>query len=151
MAILLMTIGIPGSGKTTWAKNYVAQHSNFTIISPDEIRRKYLGGINDMSRIADAWLVTKIKVSELLFDNKDVILDATNVSTTYRRSFLIGLPECELMAKIFDVEPKIACVRIAQDLETKIRANPPTETVYRMYGEFLYTLTVIQDEGFKII
>ena len=35
---LIMLIGLPGSGKSTWAEKYVTENSNTVIISSDKIR-----------------------------------------------------------------------------------------------------------------
>lgn len=43
MKKIIMTVGCPGSGKTTWANEYVRQNSGFVILSRDDFREKLYG------------------------------------------------------------------------------------------------------------
>lgn len=96
-------MGIPGSGKSRWIKN----QSGYTVISPDDIRAE-LSDISDQSVNPQAWAMAKKRTEQALKSGKDVILDATNVVSYYRKSFLEGLPEHTLKAKIFEVDPETA-------------------------------------------
>jgi predicted kinase len=145
----IMMIGIPGCGKSSWIlKNYYRA----TIISPDAIRKELSGNISDQSLNVQVWVVAKERAVAALKAGKNVIIDATNVSTMYRREFIKNLPECVLCAKIIECDPETAYSRIAADIAKGIdRANVPDEVVYRMYGEFLYTKKVIESEGFTLL
>lgn len=144
----IMTIGIPGSGKSSWIKSL----NKYIIVSPDSIRKELSGDVSNQDVNNQAWLLAKERVVTALTARQDVILDATNVSTKHRRIFIKGLPPCNIKAKIFDVEPIVAYGRIANDLRLGVdRSNVPEEVVYRMYGEFLYTKKVLAQEGFKLI
>jgi predicted kinase/DNA-directed RNA polymerase subunit RPC12/RpoP len=156
--ILLMLVGIPGSGKSSWlktfkgtSKNIFINNSRYTLICPDAIRQS-MGDIHDQTRNIAVWQEAKKHTVEYLKQKMNVILDATNVNTKLRRQFLEDLPPCQKLAKIFTVNPDLACIRIKQDIkEKKHRADVPEEVIYRMYGEFLYTLKVIASEGFQFI
>jgi len=158
---LIMLIGIPGSGKSrfllgsgiTVAKQLILKEKiGGIVLSPDNLRREMTSNVSNQQVNTEVWLKIKEKTKKYLTMGNNVIIDATNVNTKYRREFLVGLPKCILQAKIFKVKPEIACARIKRDLKKgKDRSNVPDEVVYRMYGEFLYTLTVLKSEGFKII
>jgi predicted kinase len=146
MNTFTMTIGIPGCGKSTWVKS-----QSGVVICPDNIRQELSNNISDQTLNENAWTIAKQKVIETLKSNKDVILDATNVSTYYRNLFIKDLPPCYLIAKIFNIKPQVAYNRIVKDIKNNVcRSNVPEEVVYRMYGEFLYTKKVLANEGFKI-
>jgi predicted kinase len=165
--ILLLLIGIPGSGKSTWLAGHhlipaplrlgqdedkfvIVNSFSFTVICPDMIRQS-LSDISDQSQNILVWQEAKTRTMDLLERGMNVILDATNVNTSRRREFLTGLPTCKKMAKMFYVNPETAYQRIKKDLEeNKLRSNVPEEAVYRLYGEYLYTLRVIKSEGFEI-
>lgn len=143
-------IGIAGCGKSTWIHNNI-DRQNYAIVSPDKIRIE-LGNISDQSNNVLVWGRTKEKTIKLLSQGKDIILDATNVNTEYRRDFLDGLPECNLIAQVFDIHPVEAYQRIKSAIEQgEIRADVPEHVIYRMYGEFLYTKRVLKEEGYKYI
>ena len=148
MHTLIMLIGIPGSGKSRWVKSYPGK---VLVVSPDEIRRRQ-SHVSDQSRNIDVWIQAKEETIEGLL-KADVILDATNVSTSYRRSFLEGLV-CHKKAVIFPVDPVAAYKRVERDIRAgKDRARVPEEVIYRMFGEFLYTMKVIRDEfdGIEVV
>jgi predicted kinase len=161
----LILIGIPGSGKSTWLNSLEKVNCDggfylrllndlYTIICPDEIRRK-LGSVSDQSQNLYVWQEAKDRTIGCLEHGTNVILDATNVNTANRRDFISGipaLPPCIKLAKIFPTDPEIAWERIRLALKNGIdRSNVPEETIYRMYGEYLYTSKVISSEGFTVI
>ena len=122
----------------------------FYVVSPDDYRRQSTN-VSDQSVNLQVWLEAKDETRECLEHGTNVILDATNVNTKYRRDFISGLP-CKLVAKVFPVAPETAWERIKGDLFAgRDRAQVPEEKIYRMYGEFLYTTRVLSSEGFEFL
>lgn len=160
--VFLVLIGIPGSGKSTWlaglekkslieAKYVIVNNLSFTVVCPDTIRQR-LSHISDQSQNDLVWQKAKERTIDRLERGVNVILDATNVNTSRRQEFIKGLPPCRKVAKVFSVGPEQACLRIKKDLdEKKQRSDVPEEAVYKMYGEFLYTIRVIASEGFELL
>lgn len=148
---LILTIGIPGSGKSSWIRS--EEHLSLKdciILCPDKIRKELSGDTSNQSVNTLAWFLVKKRAIEALKDNS-VVIDATNVDTVYRREFIKDLPPCDLIAVIFPADPDVCCARIRQDIEAGIdRSNVPEHIIYRMYGDFLYTVKVIESEGFKV-
>ena len=81
-------IGVPGSGKSTWARNMKKLNKEIEVFSTDEYREKYLGNINEQSK--NGFIFHKIyeDILNALNNNKDIIFDATNVSIKDRKQFL---------------------------------------------------------------
>jgi hypothetical protein len=81
----------------------------------------------------------------------DLLIKSIGVNySPYRRDFITGLPPCKIKAKIFPVDPEIAWERVMDDLFSgRDRAQVPEETIYRMYGQFLYTVKMLSLEGFE--
>lgn len=94
---LIMLVGIPGAGKTTYAKKYVAEHDNAMYLSSDLIRQELWGD--------EAIQGDNNKVFSLMHDmtitalnhGKNVVYDATNI-TRKDRAFIIS--KCPKFAKI---------------------------------------------------
>ena len=42
----IMLIGLPGSGKSTWAEKYITENANTVLISSDNIRKELFGDEN---------------------------------------------------------------------------------------------------------
>lgn len=158
----LMLIGISGSGKSTWLNKLektirdggtylMFEGDPYHVVCPDNIRKR-LGNVSDQSQNIRVWMEAKDDTLECLVHGTNVILDATNVNTTNRRDFISGLSHGKKLAKIFPVIPELAWERVKRDIITGTdRANVPEEAIYRMYGEYLYTVKVLPSEGFEIL
>ena len=83
---LLMTIGLPRSGKSTWVKKYC---ENYPRVSPDAIRLAVHGQRYLKSKEQVVWDTTKYMVKALFIaDHKVVVLDATNTSHIRRLDWI---------------------------------------------------------------
>lgn len=81
---LYTMIGIPGSGKSTFAKS----HPECIVVCPDTIRKELFG---DEACQKDGNLVFKLayeRIEKALSENKDVIFDATNTTVRSRKPLL---------------------------------------------------------------
>lgn len=91
---LVMTIGPPGSGKSTFIKNNLSGDKDFHV-SSDAIREELMGTRDDMSRNAEVFSIFEDRVVKglTLFDN--VYADATFCHARFRQGFLYrvrGIP-----------------------------------------------------------
>lgn len=88
-SILKLTIGAPGSGKTTWVKEYKKTHPLTYIISTDEIRKELTGTSGcDPSQSSMIHDVARKRVQEILDDpanygenqgmGPEILVDSTN-------------------------------------------------------------------------
>jgi len=144
---LIILIGIPGSGKSRWALN----NPQYYRVCPDEIRKSF-GDISDQSNNSIVWAITKGMVKAALELHHNVVLDATNVNTTYRRKFYEDLPLHKRHAKVFEIDPEVATKRIHKDIVSSLkRADVPELFIYRKYGEFLYSVRYLFKENFESI
>lgn len=77
---LTLTVGLPRSGKSTWAKA-----SGYPVVNPDSIRLVLHGQPFLPEREPEVWRLTRLMV-EALFQagHQTVVLDATNVTRKRR-------------------------------------------------------------------
>lgn len=83
-----LLIGLPGSGKSTFARKWVAANSGYRIVSTDRIRTKLFGDAiiqGEWSRV-EARVFWEIGVH--LAAGYSVIYDATNAKLEWRLQFL---------------------------------------------------------------
>lgn len=120
-ALLILTVGIPGSGKTTWAKKYHSHHGAAVIISNDEVRLEVTGYADsahvETENHKDIYSAARVKVEQALADKKlVVIVDGTNVDLDEWEAYnkLAKKYNAILIAKLFNVPPPIAIHRIIE-------------------------------------
>ena len=80
---VIFTTGLPGSGKSTWAKEYIKKYTNWKRVSRDDFRLMIADKAYEPK---NEKLVTKLVntcIIEILKDGKDVIIDATHLNEKY--------------------------------------------------------------------
>ena len=108
MAKLIMMIGIPGSGKTTYSKD-LSKEYNAKVISSDKVRQTIVGiKENDVFPT-----VFKLCIEELK-ENRNVILDATHITPKVRKRTFDALDEFNVpyeKVAVYVDTPVDVCVR----------------------------------------
>jgi predicted kinase len=84
---LYITVGLPGSGKSTYAKKFIAD-KNVEYLSSDELRAVYGKGEDDQTVTPIVFDHIKRKVDEFLKDGKNVMVDATSVNRRERSDYI---------------------------------------------------------------
>lgn len=133
-SVLILTIGIPGSGKTTWAKKYLKEHPNGTvIISSDEIRKELTGTEQCIDPTQNELIhhETRKRAKEILQSSSElrkkwgtwptVIIDSTNVDIEEWEAYK-QLGSSVMIAKIFDTPPEQAFNNL-QNRDRKVPLN----------------------------
>lgn len=87
-----MLIGLPGSGKTTWANNFVKDNSNTVIISSDEIRKELFNNESSQEDNDRVFYEMNKRTLYNLSLGINVIYDATNIARKKRKAFLDKVP-----------------------------------------------------------
>lgn len=148
----MLLMGIPGSGKSSWAKEYVFKcDASYTIISSDDIRKQLTGDINDQSKNSEVWEIVFNQVSGMLQNQRNVILDATNVRTDLRRVLVRQLPKCNRYIKVFPVDKSSAKQRIAKDIaKGVVRSEVPDIVIEKMHASFLESQSLLHEEGWMM-
>lgn len=101
--ILYFTVGLPGSGKSTWLElENNNEELNMIIHSSDAIREEF-GDVNDQSKNDLVFTTLHSRIKEDLKNGKNVCYDATNLSRKRRIAFLQELKHipCEKVCVLF--------------------------------------------------
>jgi len=132
MARLFVMVGIPGSGKTSIARE---RFGHALRVSPDDLRLMLTGKTFELRRERIVGIVAKAVLEALLpvaqRENFDVLHDATNLTRARRRPLIE-------MARRHGLTP--VAVYVKCDLETALARNSrrpqpvPPYVVKRMYG-----------------
>lgn len=84
---LYITVGLPGSGKSTYAKDFI-KDKEVEYLSSDELRAVYGKGEDDQTVTPIVFGHIKRKVDEFLKDGKNVLVDATSVNRRERSDYI---------------------------------------------------------------
>jgi len=151
----IIPVGISGSGKSRWIKSLEGQ--GYVVISPDDIRRELTGNISDQTRNKEVFPLAFQRTVDALNAGKNVIFDATNVTSFHRKQMLDYMKQnvdtdFDAYAKIFDVDPEISKERIRKDIEAGVdRSNVPDFAIDRQYGNFKADVDKLEADGYKIM
>lgn len=112
--ILIVTVGLPRSGKTTWAKSQA-----WPIVNPDAIRLAIHGERFNAQAEPYVWVIAKTMVQALfLAGHKIVILDATNTTHKRREAWVSAI--WETFFKVIDTPKEICLARAQQEGDEEI-------------------------------
>lgn len=142
MLKVILTKGLPGSGKTTWAKELLSKHPNsYKRINKDDLRAM-LDNNHHSGKSEDFILKTRDSLILLALDQgKHVIIDDTNLNPTHQtRITQLVKGKANIEIKDFTHIPLKTCIE--NDLR---RPNSVGEKVIKqMYNKYLTTITPIQ-------
>lgn len=131
MKKMIMGIGLPGSGKTTFLKPF-ANENSYVYICPDEIRKELTGSDSDQTKNREVWDLAKIRVKEAFTENKSVVFDATFANEGQRIEFIDFARACgaEKVQGVFFTTPYDISLERNNDRERVV----PEYAMERMYG-----------------
>jgi len=130
---ILILVGIPASGKSTWAKEFISENENWVRVNRDDFRmmlkdsqicdNKVESIINDLEFSA---------IENSLYRKMNVIVDNTNLRPKYIKSFINKFKyRAEIDFKLFDISINKAIVRNSE------RDNSVNnEVIIKMYERY---------------
>lgn len=111
---LIATRGVPGSGKTTWAKNY-AFFNNAMRVSRDDLRRMLHGQAYDIKHEQIIRSIRTSMIYKLLRAGHDVVVDETLIKKNTETELKAIAKECgaDFEIKHFDTPLEVCLQRDA--------------------------------------
>jgi len=97
--ILILTVGLPRSGKSTWAKE-----ADLPMVNPDSIRLALHGKAYVQEAEDLVWSIAVIMTRALIYSGHEcIIIDATNATAKRRNFWREKFPHCVISIKKFEV------------------------------------------------
>lgn len=134
---LKILVGISASGKSTWAKDFVAKNDNWCIVSRDDLRYAWQnrGVVSDKLEGLITEMV-KHQIETLINHGYNVIYDATNLKAQYINSIAnIVKHSAKVTFQIFDV-PKEVAIERDSNRERKVGKD----VIEKQYNDYLILL-----------
>lgn len=112
MSKILVLQGVPASGKSTWAKEFVKNKKDWVIVSRDSIRES-TGNYWVPSREDYISYVEEVQVISALDNDLNVVIDATNLNpkTIDKWKNIASKLDCEITFQMFEIDFKTALER----------------------------------------
>ena len=130
---LIMLIGLPASGKTSFTKTLQFSHKNddIEIISSDAIRKELFGSEEEQKYNNKVFEEVYKRARFSIQHKKITVIDATNLNRKRRINFIKTMPKCETSAIVFAIPFEECCKRNAARERVV-----PQEAMERMYRSF---------------
>lgn len=127
---LILCIGIQGSGKSTWAKQYCQDNPDVLYLSSDKLRAELGKGEHDQSINGLIFGRMRAKTEAALRKGQSVLIDATHVRKKWRSDNLkLGRQfGAKLVAHVFKVDRETAIKRVAERVANG-GLNIPVESI----------------------
>jgi predicted kinase len=150
--IIVVTIGAPGSGKTTWRKKFI-EKSDYVSVCPDEIREKLTGSISDQSKNGEVWKRAYKELDDYINKHQNVIFDSTGSSIKTIKEIEEHCKDKAIVCyKIFDVPVEVCKERIKNDISNNInRSNVPDEIVEKIHKNCENVVQFIKESKYFIL
>ena len=152
MPELVLLIGLPGSGKSTYISNRYGYDRiflhNTIVLSSDKIREEKFADVNDQTHNAEVFDYIKQEAVKALEKGFRVVIDATNITKKARKSItdyveqnIISFYDYGLIRYVIMATPYYKCL----ENNRKRNRQVPESVIERMYKQFEfpnYTETV---------
>ena len=131
MQELLVTCGLSGSGKTTYAK-WFAETLNYIHISSDDIRAEF-GDVNDQSHNNEVFKIFYERIQQNLSLGNNIIADATFLTIKERRRILEIAKQCDCQKNIVIIATPInSCLKNNRNRNRIV----PEDVIYKQRNKF---------------
>lgn len=152
---LVLLCGVPGSGKTHYAKKYIEENYNTIHLSSDSIRAELYGDESIQGNPNEVFVLMQKRAVEALNNGQNVVYDATSITRKDRAGIIASCP------KFAKIECHIiwAPIETCMERDTTRTRTVGKEVIDRMlkrfqapyYDEGIHEIKVIRPAKFDYI
>lgn len=144
---LILLVGPPGSGKTTYAEKYITEHDNTIHLSSDKIRAELWGSEATQGDNNEVFSLMQSRAIEALNNGQSVVYDSTSM-TRKDRSYIISL--CPKFVKI-EAHVVWAPIETCIERDAARERTVGKEVIDRMLKRFQYPFYDEDIDEIKVI
>jgi predicted kinase len=124
---IIITVGLPGSGKSTWAKNWINNNENWVRVNRDDFRQMLKGTPVCENKIEQLITLTqKDLIKKCLGKRLNVVLDNTHLKKEYINDIIETFKyHADIEFRVFDT-PVETCIQ-----RDALRSVPVGDTIIR--------------------
>lgn len=153
MSTLILLSAIPGSGKSTWARNYVKEHPNTKVVSSDALRQEFFGRPNDHQNEPLIWKTYLERIQK--YGSEDptctVIADSTNLTNHYRRYYFEQTPMFDRHILVaFNVPYEVAFAQNKMRTGDRVVPDYAMEALHKEWEDVADDIIKLYDEYISI-
>jgi len=126
---IIVPIGISGSGKS---RLYRMRYSDYSLISPEIIRKELTGDINNHDKDDEVLMVVRRRIGDIMDEGKSIFYDDTNIDTRDRQAFsnsFIGIPDVKIIYVVLPADVELSLKRIDEDTKNNIEHSKAPDYV----------------------
>lgn len=134
MKKIILLKGLPGSGKTTWAKKYIAEHANTKRVNKDELREMLDSSVWSKENEAFVLDIRDLIVSMAMIQGYNVIIDDTNFASEHEESVRedVEFHNKNTLKERYEVQTAYIVIPLEECIARNAkRAKPVPESVIR--------------------
>ena len=92
MSIMICLAGMPGSGKTTWALEFLKRHPDYLYFSPDAYYERINGDDRKREHPFEIWMAMFRDIHTAEMNGDNVLIDSDNLSYAQRNQWVEWFP-----------------------------------------------------------
>ena len=102
MPNMICLAGMPGVGKTTWAKNFLTHHSDYLYFSPDLYYERINGDDTIRANTFEVWMAMFRDINIAMKAGKNVLIDSDNLTFHQRMQWIEWFPDFDHFLVFFE-------------------------------------------------
>lgn len=149
MSTIHMLVGIPGSGKSYYAKQ-LCKSERAVLVATDAIRERLFGSESKQKNTYLVFDEAFAEIEEALKSDRNVVFDATNVSRERRQKFLKRFVDRRVECHICTTPYEVALDRVKRRkrrLDEKIMTKYAKNLEFPVMGEGFADLHLVHEPG----
>ena len=118
MCKMVCLAGMPGVGKTTWAKRFLELQPDYLYFSPDSYYEKINGDDRDRSNTFEVWMTMFRDINNAMKNGKNVLIDSDNLTYHQRMQWIEWFPDFKHKLIYFEEDFETCCDRVSRRRRT---------------------------------
>ena len=110
MSIMICLAGMPGSGKTTWALEFLKRHPDYLYFSPDAYYEHINGDDRKREHPFEIWMAMFRDIHTAEMNGDNVLIDSDNLSYAQRNQWVEWFPDFDARFLLYLEESFDTCM-----------------------------------------